>query len=69
MAMLRLEGCTPFMTAPLMRISPAGDLLKAGDHVQKRGLAAARGPDEDEELPLLDEMSTGAAPRPRRRTW
>jgi hypothetical protein len=31
----------------------AGDALEPRDHVQKRGLAAARGADEDEELALL----------------
>ena len=30
-----------------------GDLLEPGDHPQGRGLPAARGPDEDHELPVL----------------
>ena len=30
------------------------DLLEAGDHPQRRGLAAARRPDEDHELPVAD---------------
>ena len=30
------------------------DLLEPRDHAQQRGLAAARGADEDAELPVLD---------------
>ena len=32
---------------------PAGDLLEACDHAQGGALAAARGPDQDDELPVL----------------
>jgi hypothetical protein len=32
----------------------AGDLLQPRDHPQKRGLAAARGADEDDQLALFD---------------
>ena len=31
-----------------------GDRLQAGDHAQQRGLAAARGPDDDDELAVGD---------------
>ena len=31
-----------------------GDLLQAGEHAQRGGLAAARGADEDQELPVVD---------------
>jgi hypothetical protein len=36
----------------------AGDGLQPRDHPQERGLAAARGADEDAELPLGDVRST-----------
>ncbi len=32
----------------------AGDRLQAGHHAQQRGLAAARRPDDDDELPVAD---------------
>jgi hypothetical protein len=53
MAMPRLDGGTSLTTMPSI---PAcrGDLLEAGDHPQKRGLAAAGRTDEDDELALPD---------------
>ena len=53
MAMLRLDGCTPLTTRSLILISPLVIPSSPRDHVQKRGLAAARGANEDEELTLL----------------
>jgi hypothetical protein len=40
-------GGTPFTTMPPISTLAAGDLLQPRDHPQKRGLAAARGADED----------------------
>ncbi len=37
-----------------MRSVAVGDRLEAGDHAQQRGLAAAGGADEDDELAVLD---------------
>ena len=37
-----------------MEIVAVGDLLEAGDHAQGGGLAAARGPDQHQELAVLD---------------
>ena len=39
---------------PSMLICPPDDILEPGDQAQKRGLAAARGADEHDELALLD---------------
>ena len=49
---------------PLADQEPAvGDLLQAGDHAQRRRLAAARGADEDEELAVPDvEVELGRPP-------
>ncbi len=33
---------------------PVADLLEAGDHPQRGRLAAARGPDQDHQLPVAD---------------
>jgi hypothetical protein len=41
-------------SSPSMRISPLGHVLQPRDQPQKRGLAAARGADEDGELAVLD---------------
>ena len=54
MAMPRSDGSAWVTSLPSIRIVPAGHLLEAGDHPQERGLAAARRPDEDHELALLD---------------
>jgi hypothetical protein len=35
-------------------ISPAGRLLETGQHPQQRGLAAARGAEQREELAVVD---------------
>src|SRR4029450_8489647 len=34
--------------------APAGWLLKAGDHVQRGGLAASRRPNQDHKLPIVN---------------
>ena len=36
--------------------APAGVLLEAGDHAQRRGLAAARRPEQRDELAALDRQ-------------
>src|SRR5690606_42091878 len=33
---------------------PLGDDLQPGDHAQQGGFAAARGPDDDDQVPVLD---------------
>ncbi len=50
----RLAGGTSLTSTPSISISAAGRVLEAGDQPQQRGLAAARRPDEDDELAVLD---------------
>ena len=50
----RSRGSMSLATRPSMRISPEVGILEAGDHPQRRGLAAARGADEHHELAVLD---------------
>ena len=52
--MSRDRGGSSLTTVPPIAISPAGDVLEAGDHAQQRRLAAARGPDEHDELARPD---------------
>ena len=52
--MSRSFGGTSLTTRSPMRIVPAGDLLQARDHPQRRALAAAGRPDQDDELPVGD---------------
>ena len=52
--MSRSFGGTLFTTRSPMRISPAGDVLQPGDHAQQRGLAAAGGADQHDELAVGD---------------
>ena len=54
MAMSRSFGGTSLTTRSPMLISPLRDDLEAGDHPQRGGLAAARRPDEDDELVVGD---------------
>jgi hypothetical protein len=42
--------------APVQRQRAAVDVLQPGDQPQQRGLAAARRPDEDDELAALDRQ-------------
>ena len=52
---------------PEMRMSPASGLLEAGDHAQRRRLAAARRPEQRDELARLDRRARGGRPPwPRR---
>ena len=53
MAMSRSLGGTWLIKRPPMAIVPR-DLLQPGDHAQGGGLAAARGADQDDELPIRD---------------
>ncbi len=50
----RSRGSRSLTARPSMRISPADRILEAGDHAQRRGLAAARGTDQHDELAVLD---------------
>ena len=50
----RRLGSTPSMRWPSMTISPSRRILEAGEHAQQRGLAAARGPEQGEELAFGD---------------
>ena len=54
MAMSRSFGITSLTTRPPIADLAARDHLEAGDHPQQRGLAAARGADEHDELAVLD---------------
>ena len=53
-ATLRAPGATLFTTRSPMRIRPLGDVLEAGEHAQRRRLAAAGRADEHEELAVGD---------------
>ena len=50
----RCHGGTAAMSWPSIRILPGGRRLEAGQHAQERGLAAARGAEQREELALVD---------------
>ena len=52
--MSRLLGGVFTTSLSSIRIAPLVDLLKAGKHSQARRLAAARRPDENEELAIHD---------------
>ena len=54
MASLRLAGASPVTSRPSIDDRAAGGVLEPGDQPQQRGLAAARGADEDDELAVLD---------------
>ncbi len=45
-------GGTPDDVAPVQQDAPAARLLEAGQHAQKRGLAAAGGTEQREQLAL-----------------
>ena len=66
MAMSRSFGGRSLTRTPPIWISPAGDLLEAGDHAQQRGLAAAGGADQHDELAVrdveIDAVQHGTAP-------
>ena len=47
---------------------PVGRLLEPGEHAQQRGLAAARGAEQREELAAPDVSETSSAPRTSRKT-
>ena len=51
--MPRLAGGIEGDILPSIRMSPLG-CPQPGDHPQQRGLAAARGADEDDELAVVD---------------
>ena len=54
MAMSRSLGGTSLTTrSPMLDVAGA-DRLEPGDHPERRGLAAARGPDEHDELLVAD---------------
>ena len=54
MPMLRWLGLRSTTSWPSMRITPELGVLEAGDHAQRRGLAAAGGAEEGDELALGD---------------
>ena len=54
MASPRLAGGTSVTSSPSIMICAGGQVLEAGDQAQQRGLAAARGADEDHELAVRD---------------
>ena len=52
--MLRSFGSSVFTTRPPIEIVPLGEALEPGDHAKCGRLAAARGSDNDDELPIRD---------------
>ena len=52
--MPRSLGSSQVTLRPPIQIWPVVDLEQAGDGVEQRGLAAARGAEQHEELALLD---------------
>ena len=52
--MSRALGGTLLTTSLADQDLAGGDLLQAGDHAQQRGLAAAGGTDQDDELAVVD---------------
>ena len=54
MAMPRFDGARSLTRCAVEQHVARGDVLEPRDQPQQRGLAAARGPDEDHELALLD---------------
>ena len=50
----RLLGGMWLTSWPSIRMRPSVGDLEPGQHAQQRGLAAARGPEQGEELSLLD---------------
>ncbi len=64
-AVARLQVVDDTLADPDLALA---DLLEAGDHAQRRRLAAARRPDEDDELPVVDvEVQVGDRASVRRR--
>ena len=69
MAMPRLAGGTCVDRLAVDQHIAGGRVLQAGDDAQQRGLAAARRPDEDDELAVRRRRGRClSAPRPCRRT-
>ena len=63
MPMPRSLGSSQVTFLPLMKIWPWSMLKQAGDAVEQRGLAAARGAEQHQELALGDvEVEIRAAP-------
>jgi len=60
MAMSRSLGGTSLTTSPPIADVAVADLLETGDHAQGRALAAARRPDQDDEL-LVGDVEIDAA--------
>ncbi len=50
----RSYGGTPVMSSPSMKMRPERRRLEAAQHAQQRGLAAARGAQQTENLALVD---------------
>ena len=55
----RSEGGSSVTSSPPIRIVPAGRHLQAGDHAQRRRLAAAGGAEQRDEVPGLDGEGHG----------
>ena len=49
-----MAGGTPIDVRAVDQDAAGGDVLEPGDQPQQRGLAAARGADEDDERAVLD---------------
>ena len=56
----RLAGGSSVTSSPSIRIVAGGQILQPRDQAQQRGLSAARGADEDDELAIVDvEVDAG----------